>query len=156
MKAVCVLRNQKTGKVHGTVLFKELQKTGSTRIQIKIAGIKPGLHGFHIHESGDLRKGCQGLCAHYNPYEKNHGGRRSNERHLGDLGNVKANEDGIVQTSFTDHHVKLRGKYSVIGRSVIVHADRDDLGKGGDAESLKTGNAGKRILCGVIGIVTCD
>ena len=32
---------------------------------------------------------------------------------------------------------------------VIIH--EDDCGKGGNAESLKTGNAGKRIACAVIG-----
>ena len=52
----------------------------------------------------------------------------------------------------TDKHLKLRGqKYNIIGRSIIVHADEDDLGLGGNEESLKTGNAGKRIGCGVIG-----
>ena len=47
--------------------------------------------------------------------------------------------------------VKLRGKYSVIGRSIVIHQKEDDLGNGNDEESLKTGNAGKRIACGVIG-----
>ena len=62
-----------------------------------------------------------------------------------------------------DDLVKLRGKYSVIGRSVVIHADEDDCGTGGlDSdgnivdpkkykESIKTGNAGARIGCAVIG-----
>ena len=54
-----------------------------------------------------------------------------------------------------DKLIKLRGKYSVIGRSVVIHADEDDLGKGGDKESLITGNAGARIACGVIGYAKC-
>jgi Cu-Zn family superoxide dismutase len=37
------------------------------------------------------------------------------------------------------------------GRSLIVHADRDDYGLGGEEDSLKTGHSGKRIACAVIG-----
>ena len=42
------------------------------------------------------------------------------------------------------------GKYSVLGRMIIVHEDEDDLGMGGDEESLKTGNAGARLNCAKI------
>jgi len=34
---------------------------------------------------------------------------------------------------------------------VVIHAGKDDLGKGGDEGSLKTGNAGGRVACAVIG-----
>ena len=37
-------------------------------------------------------------------------------------------------------------------RAVVIHAGTDDLGTGGDEESLKTGNAGTRSACGVIGM----
>ena len=56
------------------------------------------------------------------------------------------------KTKMCDKLIKLRGKYSIIGRSIVIHEDEDDLGKGGDKESTITGNAGKRLACGVIGL----
>ena len=134
-------------------------------IKVSISGLKPGNHGFHIHEAGDLTDSCSSACKHFNPYNKNHGGPDSKERHVGDLGNITANKLGVVRKTFSDSKIKLKGKNSIIGRSVVIHEQEDDLGLGGmdedgnvindkiHQESLKTGNAGKRIACGVIGIV---
>lgn len=150
IEAVCVLRGKKPDSdLQGIVVFKENSK--SVTVTLELSGLTPGLHGFHIHESGDLRDGCNSLCAHYNPHSQTHGGRSSKTRHMGDLGNVKADKNGTVKMTFRDSKIRLTGKYSIVGRSLIVHEDEDDLGLGGNEESLKTGNAGKRIMCGVIG-----
>ena len=69
---------------------------------------------------------------------------------MGDLGNVVAGTDGVADFTIVAERVDLLGDRSVVGRAVVIHKDEDDLGKGGDAESLKTGNAGDRLACGVI------
>ena len=73
-------------------------------------------------------------------------------RHVGDLGNVVAGEDGVANYEYEDRLVMLYGQYSVIGRSCVTHADVDDLGLGGHELSKTTGNAGARLACGVIGL----
>ena len=148
-EAVCVFQDS---QIKGYVLFREFKEQKKTGIVLRLTGVPPGEHGFHIHQSGDLREGCNSLCAHFNPYEKNHGGPKDKERHVGDLGNIEPDSKGEVNKTMYDRKIKLSGKNSIIGRSVVIHANRDDLGKGGNAESLKTGNAGKRIACGVIGL----
>jgi Cu-Zn family superoxide dismutase len=73
-------------------------------------------------------------------------------RHVGDLGNLQTNNKGEAKYTFYDDVIKLRGtKANIIGRGLIIHKDADDCGQGGNPESLKTGNAGKRIACAVIG-----
>jgi Cu-Zn family superoxide dismutase len=69
------------------------------------------------------------------------------------VGNITANESGVAEGTITDSLIKLEGEYSVVGRSVMVHADADDLGKGGHELSPTTGNAGARISCGEIKLV---
>ena len=73
-------------------------------------------------------------------------------RHVGDLGNLVADAEGNAHFELEDHQVMLHGEFSVIGRSCVCHAKIDDLGEGGDEESKKTGNAGARVACGVIGL----
>ena len=135
-----------TNNISGFIKFS--QKGKKVKIEYEIKGLSDGKHGFHIHEFGDMSDGCKSMGGHYNPDNVNHGDM--NEGHVGDLGNIKAGEDGKADFSIKAHRVDLIGDRSVIGRGIVVHADEDDLGKGGDEESLKTGNAGDRLACGVI------
>jgi Cu-Zn family superoxide dismutase len=139
--------------IKGTVKFTEDLNNNVIVIDLNLSGLKPNsLHGFHVHEAGDLTDKCTSMCAHFNPYGKTHGCPGMSERHVGDLGNIKTNSKGEAKYSFYDNVIKLRGsKSNIIGRGLIIHEDEDDCGKGGNAESLKTGNAGKRIACAVIG-----
>nr|XP_054753566.1 uncharacterized protein LOC129259293 [Lytechinus pictus] len=117
-----------------------------------VTGLAPGQHGFHIHQFGDNTNGCVSAGGHFNPNAKTHGAPEDEERHAGDLGNIVADDSGTANVNITDRQLSLSGPQSIIGRSVVVHADIDDLGKGGHELSKTTGNAGGRLACGVIGI----
>ncbi|KAL1140268.1 hypothetical protein AAG570_000200 [Ranatra chinensis] len=110
-------------------------------------------HGFHIHEKGDLSSGCASAAGHFNPHQKHHGGPSDTERHVGDLGNIAADASGVAMFTIQDNLISLVGEHSVLGRAIVVHADKDDFGKGGFTDSLTTGHAGSRVGCGVIGIM---
>jgi Cu-Zn family superoxide dismutase len=148
VRAVAVLKTQ---DVTGIIQFTQSIQGGPTRIMGIIRGLTDGEHGFHIHEYGDLSDGCNSAGAHFNPYGMNHGGPKSAVRHAGDYGNIRS-YNGVAQFDFTDDQTSIIGKYSIIGRSLIVHADKDDLGLGGHPLSLTTGNSGARVACAVIGI----
>jgi len=141
------------GGVKGTVRFVEDFSEKRVRIDIDLVGLKKNsYHGFHVHESGDLSDKCESMCAHFNPRGKNHGCPGSKERHVGDLGNLATNKNGEAKYTMYDDVIRLRGTAAnIIGRGLIIHADPDDCGLGGHADSLVTGHAGKRIACAVIG-----
>ena len=150
IKAFCDFEH---GDLDGAVYFK--QKPGkSTKIYGRVIGLEPGEHGIHIHEFGDLSDGCDSAGGHYNPDGVDHGDLE--QGHVGDLGNIVADKNGVAQFKLEAKRVDLTGDRSVVGRALVVHADRDDLGKGGDEESLKTGNAGDRLGCGVIRLMNMD
>lgn len=106
------------------------------RVYGEIRNLTKGLHGFHVHQFGDTTNGCISAGPHFNPYNKTHGGPDDEERHVGDLGNVTANDEGLAKFDFTDRLIRLNGPNSIIGRAIVVHSDPDDLGAGKLAPEL--------------------
>lgn len=144
-KAICVLHPTEGNDVRGTVTF---TKDGDeVMVHAELTGLSPGKHGFHIHQYGDC-SAPDGTSAggHYNPTNKKHGAPSDEERHVGDLGNVTAGEDGKATLDWRDPVIALNGAHSIVGHAIIVHAGEDDL------KSQPTGDAGARVACGVIGI----
>ncbi|XP_023745048.1 superoxide dismutase [Cu-Zn] 2 isoform X1 [Lactuca sativa] len=150
LKAVAVITGGESS-VKGSLQFFQ-EANGVTHVSGKITGLKPGLHGFHIHALGDTTNGCISTGPHFNPLKNDHGAPQDDVRHAGDLGNIVAGEDGIANVSIEDKHIPLIGQHSILGRAVVIHADPDDLGRGGHELSKTTGNAGARVGCGVIGL----
>ncbi|GAA5815390.1 hypothetical protein MFLAVUS_008898 [Mucor flavus] len=138
-------------EVTGTISFSQEFKHGPTWVYANITGLTPGDHGLHIHQFGDLSNGCISTGPHYNPHNETHGGPEAEVRHVGDFGNIVAQENGIAILNITTNSLELCGKKSIIGRGIVVHENIDDLGLGGTPLSNSTGNAGGRIACGVIG-----
>jgi len=161
-----------TETVSGCVIFKpekrpippKSKSNGSemrvlTRVEYYFEGLPPNsAHGLHIHEWGDIRNGCVSTGGHFNPFGATHGAPDSgrNNRHVGDMGNIRTDRNGVAAGAYLDPLIKLTGKNTVIGRCVVLHEDEDDLGLGTGPESLRTGNSGARICCGIIGIAPID
>jgi Cu-Zn family superoxide dismutase len=88
--AVCTLAGD---NITGTITFEQDAKGGPTTIKGEVKGLTPGLHGFHVHQYGDLSQGCASAGGHFNPFGKTHGAPSSSTRHVGDLGNIEVTAD---------------------------------------------------------------
>ncbi|XP_047427542.1 copper chaperone for superoxide dismutase [Mugil cephalus] len=134
------------GSIQGVVRFLQLSRERCL-IDGTIDGLEPGPHGLHVHTLGDLTLDCLSCGEHYNPFGRQHGGPADSERHVGDLGNIVAGADGRASFRLEDNQLKV---WDVIGRSLVVDAHEDDLGRGGHPLSKQTGNSGERLACGII------
>ena len=147
--ASAVLAELDGSGVSGTVTFREVED--ALRVRVRLEGLAPGEHGFHVHEGASCAPdsaGTPGGAAggHLNPLVSPHGAPSAARtgRHAGDLGNVTAGPDGVAAGVVTDSVLALSGPTSVVGHAVVVHAGRDDL------ESQPDGAAGGRVACGVV------
>ena len=141
-----------TTNVVGEVLF--LQRKNGVVLKATFTKLPPGKHGFHIHKAGDLRgPGCKLACDHWHKGRATaHGGppseKTQGQRHTGDLGNLELKGSIPLEVEYFLRTVTVEELY---GRSIIVHADEDDYGKGNHEDSQTTGHSGARIACAIIG-----
>ena len=136
-------------------------------VRANVRGLTPGKHGINVHENGDV-SGCDdaGACTgkSYNPDKRPHHGPTALKkfgasachfvgdgcvlnRHIGDLGNIVADENGDSTTSFKDLYTTLKAgtSNSIAGRSVVIRATADDFETEED-----DGGAGPIVLYGSI------
>ncbi|GIY62110.1 copper chaperone for superoxide dismutase [Caerostris extrusa] len=130
-----------------------LKGFGSNKIESAVAELKGesdilGVIRFHQADK-DLCviDGCESIGPHFNPMNSVHGGKEDSERHYGDLGNIYADSNGRASFRIQDNVIKV---YDIIGRSLAVTADKDDLGKTEKQSSKIDGNSGKCLAAAII------
>lgn len=149
LSAICLLKNKKS---KGIINFHQCPNK-KTLISMRFSEMpKNKTMAIHIHEYGDIRDGCESLGSHYNPDNCNHGSYLypQQKRHVGDLiNNISTDKFGDFIYFYEDDLISLE---KIIGRSIVVHENPDDLGRGNNLDSKLNGNSGKRFMCGIIGI----
>ncbi len=126
-------------------------EAGGVHISGVIGGLPRGRQAaFHVHEKGD----CSAMDAssaggHFNPSAQPHGRAGAGAHHAGDMDNLQANGEGVVNVDVHLRGVTLGGggANDIAGRALVVHAGADDY------RSQPAGNAGARVACAVIRVV---
>lgn len=145
-QAMAVLLPLNQSAISGTLTLTEIDG-GGVKVEGKLHGLQPGgRHGFHVHETGNCNA-VDGSSAgpHFNPSNKPHGEPGSSESHVGDLGNILADASGDAEVYVVKTTATLStGPNALMGRSIIVHKEVDDL------KSQPAGASGERIGCAII------
>ena len=116
----------------------------------EIGSLRPGAHGFHVHEFGDCSAAdASSAGGHFNPTNPPHGRSGPGPHHLGDSDNIVANADGVAVVDAHLHDVTLGTGLAndIAGKAIVVHAQPDDY------TSQPSGDAGARVACGVIAVI---
>jgi superoxide dismutase, Cu-Zn family len=121
------------------------------RVSIRVSGLTPNQqHGLHFHAVGRCEGPTfQSAGPHFAPHARQHGFENPQGPHAGDLPNLRANADGVADTTFVVTTVRLasgveQGLFTREGTALVVHAQPDDY------RTDPSGNSGDRIACGVI------
>ncbi len=131
--------------VAGKAVFTQIGD--NIKLVVSLANASAGEHAVHIHATGDC-SAPDGKSAggHWNPTGVAHGKWGEGEFHLGDIGNLTVDDQGMGKIELTTNlwEMNTGSDIDIVGKAIIVHAGADDF------VSQPSGNAGARIGCGVI------
>lgn len=127
----------------------QLLSTGDgVMLAVAVTGIKPGPHGFHLHQTGSCTApDFSSAGGHLNPSGEGHGLEDNDGSHLGDLPNLEVSPSGTATVRVTLRGARdevLDAIFDADGTAIVIHADPDD------GTSEPSGNAGKRVACAVL------
>lgn len=135
------------GTARGTVEF--VETVHGLLITARLKGLPPGIHGFHIHETGKCVPDFTAAGGHHDPEGREHGVLRRGGLHAGDMPNIHVPASGELTVELVNDRVTLDPDgpgtlRDADGSAIVIHAGADDY------ESQPSGDAGDRIACGVI------
>jgi Cu-Zn family superoxide dismutase len=140
--------------ITGTLALVESQQgTGKiVNITLTVSGLKPGLHGVHLHAVGKCTPDFAAAGGHFDPGPASNPDPDANHPyHMGDIPQISVGADGKGTMKAVTTRVTLsEGPLSLFdadGSAVIVHGNPDE-GKTGEPKSGVSG--GPRVACGVI------
>ena len=137
------IHSSTVSSVSGTVMFEDVGN--EIKVTADVKGLKPNSKlGFHIHENGVCEGDYTSAGGHFNPYHQGHGRPEGTERHIGDMGNLETNSEGVAKRVILLPKTKDNDLDLIVGKAVIIHSGTDDL------KTQPTGNAGGRMACGLI------
>lgn len=133
--------------ISGTVTMTETA-SGAIHVVAEATGVPEGVHGFHVHETGDCGDNFKAAGGHL-AADLKHGVGVKGGPHPGDMPNVHVQSDGVLAVEYFTYGFVLNesGNPYVLdddGSAIILHAGADDY------SSQPSGDAGDRIACGVI------
>jgi Cu-Zn family superoxide dismutase len=144
--ATAQLRNAQ-GQVVGTATLE--QEEDGVDIELHVTGLPPGVHGFHIHETGTCTPpDFTSAGGHYNPTNRQHGFEDPQGPHAGDMRNIQVGANGMAHVEVENERVTISPGPTTLfdadGSAIVIHAGADDY------RTNPAGEAGARIACGVV------
>ena len=131
------------GEEIGTASLTETA-SGVTHVVVQASGISEGVHGVHVHETGDCSAADFTSAGGHLAGDAQHGILVEGGPHPGDLPNAHVQSDGELAMEAFKSDLPLDIVIDGDGSAVVIHAGTDDY------QSQPSGDAGDRIACGVL------